>query len=125
MKYSLEIIQKTDGAETVTRAVAEGKISGGALELCYPFDGAEYRLIIKSGEIYQLRTGGVRLEMRFAAGKKTKCFLADGGNCGAFEIITKKLSVNFSGANVFAECGFCYAGDGGLINLTVVANALQ
>ena len=121
MKYNLEIIQEAGGQINRINAPAYGGMVDGGLELRYIFDGADYKLIIKNGEMVQTRTGGINLNMIFLRGKSTICRLSDGGNDGFFDIFTQSLSVEFKGGGCVAACEFSDGCGGEITRLTVTA----
>lgn len=125
MKYSLVITQTAEGETLVTAVDAEGEIIGGALVLNYSYDGAAYRLEIAQNAMAQTRDGEVKLYMFFAEGQTTEARLSDGVNVGEFPVRTKKLAVQFDGADCKAECEFSYGDGGDIISLSIVASILQ
>lgn len=125
MKYSLEIVQQSEGERSVTAVDAEGEITGGALKLLYGFDGARYELYISENEMVQSRRGAVSLDMRFIAGKTCRAMLSDGNMSGGFEIYTEFLNVKFACGDVRAECGFRAPGQTDVTRITVSASVLQ
>ena len=125
MKYSL-VITRTEGDDTSVTAVdAEGKFYDGVLVLHYIFDGAEYCLEIGDKEMSQLRTGAIKMFMRFAEGRTTVAQFGDGVNGGEFPVFTRKLEVNFDGSDVTAECEFSYGEFGESVTLSVAASVMQ
>lgn len=125
MKYSLLITQVAEGEKTVTAVDADGTFYDGVLILHYIFDGAEYCLEIGGNEMSQLRTGAIRMFMRFSEGLTTVAQFGDGVNGGEFPVFTRKLEVRFDGADVKAECEFSYGECGEAITLSVSACVLQ
>lgn len=125
MKYSLVITQTAEGETFVTAADADGTVNGGALVLNYFYDGAEYRLEISRSEMVQTREGDVRLYMRFRQGQTTAARLYEGRCGGEFPVSTRKLLVQFDGADCKASCEFSYGACGAVTSLSVVANVLQ
>lgn len=125
MKYSLLITQVAEGEKTVTAVDADGTIYDGVLILHYIFDGAEYCLEISGNEMSQLRTGAVKMFMRFSEGLTTVAQFGDGVNGGEFPIFTRKLEVKFDGADCNVSCEFSYGAYGEAIILSVSAYVLQ
>ena len=125
MKYSLVITQTAEGETTVTAVDAEGAVCDGTLVLKYLYDGAEYTLEVSPYAMAQTREGGVSLSMRFAQGQTTEARLSDGQTGGEFPVCTRRLDVQFDGADVKAECEFSYGACGEVVNLSVSASVLQ
>lgn len=125
MKYALLITQTADGESTVTAVDAEGKFYDGVLVLHYIFDGAEYCLEISDKEMSQLRTGAIKMFMRFSEGRTTVAQFGDGVNGGGFPVFTRNLEVKFDGADCNVSCGFSYGEGGEEVNLSVSATVLQ
>lgn len=125
MKYALLITQTADGESTVTAVDAEGKFYDGVLILHYIFDGAEYCLEIGGKEMSQLRTGAIKMFMRFSEGRTTVAQFGDGINGGEFPVFTRKLEVKFDGADCNVSCEFSYGEGGEAVNLSVSATVLQ
>ena len=125
MKYSLEIIQKSDGESSTVAVDANGEKYDDVLILHYIFDSAEYSLEISDNEMAQNRFGAIKLSMRFIEGRTTAARFDDGVNGGEFPIFTKKLEVQFDGTDCNVSCEFSYGEGGESINLTVSARVLQ
>ena len=124
MKYSLKITQETGGESNVSLAEAEGKAVAGGVDFTYNFDGAEYRLLLTKDKMTHIRKGEIFLEMNFEMGKTTSCRISDGRNGGGFCIFTERLSVQFNGARILAECEFDDGADGEVTRITVLAVAV-
>ena len=125
MKYSLEITQKSDGESSTVAVDASGEVYGDVLILHYIFDSAEYSLEISDNEMAQNRFGAIKLSMRFIEGRTTAASFDDGVNGGGFPIFTRKLQVQFAGADCKVECEFSYGEDGDAVNLSVKASVFQ
>lgn len=125
MKYSLEIIQKSDGESSTVAVDASGEIYDNVLVLHYLFDSAEYSLEISDSEMAQLRYGAIKLSMRFTEGRTTVARFDDGTNGGEFPVFTRKLDIKFDGADCKVNCEFSYGEGGETINLSVNASVLQ
>lgn len=121
MKYSLKIAQEAGGESNLSFAQAEGKAMAGGVEFTYNFDGAEYRLLLLEDKMTHIRLGEVSLEMNFERGKRSVCKLSDGNNKGGFCIFTDRLSVQFNGTTVTAECEFSDGEGGEVTRITVFA----
>lgn len=125
MKYSLEIIQKSDGESSTVAVDANGEIYDDVLILHYIFDSAEYSLEISDSQMAQNRFGAIRLSMRFTEGRTTVARFDDGTNGGEFPIYTRKLDIKFDGADCLVNCEFSYGECGETVNLSVNASVLQ
>lgn len=125
MKYSLVITRTAGEDEAVTAVDAEGKFYDGVLILHYIFDGAEYCLEIGDKEMFQLRTGAIKMFIRFAEGRTTVAQFGDGVNGGEFPVFTRKLEVNFDGADCNVSCEFSYGEFGESVTLSVAASVMQ
>ncbi len=119
--YSLNIVSKTDSGSNVVAVDAVGEYSHGALALKYAYDGAEYTLYLKRGEMIHDRRGDVSLKMEFKKGKKTLCLLEDSTGKGSFEIFTEELEVDFDKGACKAVC--VYSDDGGETKTTLTVTA--
>ena len=125
MKYSLEIIQKSNGESSTVAVDANGELYDNVLILHYIFDSAEYSLEISDCEMAQNRFGAIRLSMRFTEGRTTVARFDDGTNGGEFPVFTRKLEIRFDGADCKVDCDFSYGEGGETINLSVSASVLQ
>ena len=125
MKYSLEIIQKSDGESSTVAVDASGEKYDDVLILHYIFDSAEYSLEISDSQMAQNRFGAIRLSMRFTEGRTTVARVDDGTNGGEFPIYTRKLDIKFDGADCRVDCEFSYGECGETVNLSVNASVLQ
>lgn len=125
MKYSLVITQTVGDETSVTAVDADGKFYDGVLILHYIFDGAEYCLEIGGKEMSQLRTGAIKMFMRFTEGRTTVAQFGDGVNGGEFPIFTRKLEVKSDGADCNVSCEFSYGEGGEVTILSVSASVLQ
>lgn len=124
MKYSLKITQEANGESNISFAEAEGRAVAGGVEFTYDYDGAKYRLLLSEDKMTHIRLGDVSLEMHFEEGKSSVCRLSDGMNRGSFCIFTDKLSVQFNGERITAECSFSDGAGGEVTQISVIATAI-
>lgn len=125
MKYSLEIIQKSDGESSTVAVDANGERYDDVLILHYIFDSAEYSLEIRDSQMAQNRFGAIRLSTRFTEGRTIAAHFDDGTNGGEFPVYTRKLDIKFDGADCRVNCEFSYGECGETVNLSVNASVLQ
>lgn len=124
MKYSLKIIQSAGDEKSVVAVDADGSFFGGALQLSYQFDGAEYALLICAQEMTQKRTGEVSLQMDFVGGKVTKCLVSGSEGSGSFNIYTENYSARFEDGGCDVECTFSDGVGGERTRIEIAARRL-